>query len=226
VLELNETRRTARILLETYIGRQAGHRVLKGRIKRGDGDIIEAVIWVCDLRGFTALSETMPLHDVIAHLNTYFDCVGQPIERHGGEILKFMGDAILAIFTAKPGEDGLAAACTRAADAAREALARKDALNERQRKQNLPTAEWGLGLHVGEVMYGNVGVGNRLDFTIIGPAVNRAARLEGLTAVLGRSVLASREFAEISKLTCNPLGAFELKGIARPQEVYDLVGCG
>jgi len=226
VLELNETRRTARTLLDTYVGRQAGNRVLKGRIKRGEGDIIEAVIWVCDLRGFTALSETLPLPDVIAHLNTYFDCIGQPIQRHGGEILKFMGDAMLAIFTATPGEDGLGPACTRAVAAAREALARKEELNRRQRDQGRPAVECGIGLHVGEVMYGNVGAADRLDFTVIGPAVNRAARLEGLTATLGRPVLASRVFAETTAMTCNPLGSFDLKGIARPMEVYDIVGCG
>jgi adenylate cyclase len=225
VLELSETRRTAQTLLNTYVGRQAGKRVLKGRIKRGDGDIIEAVIWVSDLRGFTEFSETAGLQDVIAHLNTYFDCIGQAIERHGGEILKFIGDAVLAIFTSEPGEDALVAASTRAATAAREALAELTALNASRREQGLPLIQCGIGLHVGEVMYGNIGAADRLDFTVIGPAVNRAARLETLTAELGLPVLASREFAEMTNQTCHPLGAFTLKGIGRPQEVYDLAGC-
>ncbi|MCP4328071.1 MAG: adenylate/guanylate cyclase domain-containing protein [Alphaproteobacteria bacterium] len=225
VVELSEIRRTARTLLETYLGRQAGSRVLRGRIKRGDGDIIEAVIWLCDLRGFTAISEAMDLKDVIAHLNRYFDCLGEPIQRNGGEILKFIGDAILAIFISRPDESDLAPACMRAATAARQALARTKEINTEHAQQGLPPIECGIGLHVGEVMYGNIGAADRLDFTVVGPAVNRAARLESLAADLGRSVLASREFAGMAQMMCNPLGAYVLKGVAEPQDVFDLVGC-
>lgn len=222
VIELAEVRRTSQMLLNTYVGRHAGARVMRGRIRRGDGDIIKAVVWLCDLRGFTALSETLALGDVIQHLNTYFDTIGAPIQKNGGEILKFIGDAILAIFPVEQGEADMSGACERAARAAREALDAKTRLNGRRNIVGCPPFDCGIALHVGEVMYGNVGAAERLDFTVIGPAVNLVARLEPLTAVTGQPVVVSRQFAEIAKMTCQPLGTFPLKGISEPQSVYAL----
>jgi len=225
VIELTETRRTAQMLLEIYVGRHAGARVLKGRIRRGDGELIEAVIWLCDLRGFTELSERTELDALIQHLNTYFDTIGAPIRKNGGEILKFIGDAILAIFPMEPGETDMAPACARAVAAARAALAAKDSLNSRRNIIGCPPLDCGIALHVGEVMYGNIGAGDRLDFTVIGPAVNLAARIEGLTRETGQPAVVSEAFAQVTNMTCQPLGSFALKGIAAPQRVFGLPPC-
>ena len=225
VLELSETRRTAQTLLDTYIGRNAGARVMKGRIRRGEGEIIDAVIWLCDLRGFTRLTETLPVEEVIQHLNTYFDTIGGPIQNNGGEILKFVGDAILAVFTKQGDETDLAPACLRAAKAAREALDARTALNARRNIVGCPAFDCGIALHVGEVMYGNIGAADRLDFTVIGRAVNLASRLEALSATTGQPVIVSEAFASLTNMTCHPLGTYEVKGVDEPQSVYALAGC-
>jgi adenylate cyclase len=219
-VELSETRRTAQQLLNTYVGRNAGSRVLRGRIRRGDGERIDATIWYSDLRNFTALSETQPLDEVISLLNRYFECMAVPIERNGGEILKFIGDALLAIFAVDGEGRAVPRACERAMAAAREAQLRIAALNGDGGDGNGHSLRCGVALHVGEVMYGNIGAGERLDFTVIGPAVNLVTRLEGLSADLGEPIILSDTFVNCSGIPARALGSFSLKGIAAPQAAY------
>jgi adenylate cyclase len=217
-LEVQALRLTARTLLDTYVGRQAGARVLEGAIKRGMGETIRAVVWLCDLRGFTGLSEQLPRDALIELLNEYFGRMCAAIEASGGEVLKFIGDALLGIFPI-PGKDS-GAACARAlaaAESARQALA---AFNAAQVGAGRSTIEYGIALHVGDVMYGNIGGENRLDFTVIGPAVNLAARIEGLCSELRRPVLLSEAFVRASGLTADLLGSFSLKGLSTPQAIY------
>ena len=222
VLESRHILNTARLLLDTYVGPKAGRSVLGGTIKRGDGSLIHAAIWFCDLRSFTALSERLPLPGMIALLNGYFDRMAGPIEARGGEILKFIGDAILAIFPCEPDPAAMARAADQALAAAEEAVAGLAALNE------APDADWreagplrcGVALHIGEVMYGNIGGGTRQDFTVIGPAVNLVSRLESLTAEVEGAIVASAAFAEASSRRFEPVGRFPFKGIAEAQPAY------
>jgi adenylate cyclase len=219
-IEIRMKNRIAKNLLNTYVGRHAGEQILAGAIRRGSGMTVRAAIWTCDLRGFTAISEHWPRDDVIALLNEYFDTMAAPVERHGGEILKFIGDAMLAIFPLEH-ED----ACGGALRAALEARRGMRALNLARVEGGLEALGFGLALHVGDVMYGNIGSKDRLDFTVIGPAVNIATRLEGLSKDLRREVLISGPFVRICPcggLGLEPLGAFPLRGVGEPLEVYAL----
>ncbi len=221
VFEVFATRMLARTLLDTYVGRRTGQRVLSGQIKRGDGEIIHAAIWISDLRDFTPLTETLEPKDLLELLNSYFEAVAAAVTARGGEILSFIGDAILVVFpvTASVSRND---ACSAAVDAVTDALAGLAATNMRRTRSNLPTIDFGVGLHLGEVIYGNVGAPDRLDFTVMGPAVNRTARLESLTKQLGNPLLMSGEVAgSISQETVS-LGFHDLKGIAQQQEVYAL----
>jgi adenylate cyclase len=199
----------ASTLLRTYLGRDAGERVLAGQIKRGDGQTLRAVVWVCDLRGFTDASEKLPRDALLALLNDWFGAMAGAVEAAGGQVLKFIGDGLLAIF---PVEADPAAACAAALLASRDAASRVAALERPLR--------YGLSLHLGDVMYGNIGSPERLDFTVIGPAVNRAARLESLAARLGEPVVLSRAFVDAAGIPVRALGTFELKGIAEPMEAF------
>jgi adenylate cyclase len=219
VLEIQTLRRTARTLLETYVGRESGARVLDGAIRRGSVDTIRAVVWLCDLRGFSRLSEALPGEALIALLNDYFGALSEAVEAHGGEVLKFIGDAMLAIFPLEESHD-IAEVCGRALAAAAEAGATVAGLNTSRETDGAPRIDYGLALHVGEVLYGNIGGATRLDFTVIGPAVNLAARLEALTALLDRPLLLSAAFAEACGLEVEALGAHELKGIDGRHEVF------
>lgn len=221
VIETHEQRRMMRTLLETYLGRQAGRRVLNGTILRGDGETIAAALWYCDLRGFTAMSDAMARDDVIALLNDYFECMAAPVHENGGEVLKFIGDALLAIF---PIIDDLDRdrACRVALVAAEAALADLQRLNDRRRQEGRPPLEVGIGLHTGAVMYGNIGAPDRLDFTVIGPAVNLVTRIEALCPTLGRTLLTSSRFASPCGSKLVSLGRHELKGVAAPQEIFGL----
>jgi len=212
-------------LLDTYVGTDAGHRIMAGNIRRGSVETIRAVIWLCDLRDFTVLSDRLPSGKLMALLNDYFDCVGAPVRDREGEILKFIGDAMLAIFRFDD-EAGRAAACAGAVDAAREAVGLVDALNARRREAGEVPIDIGIALHLGDVMYGNIGAADRLDFTVIGPAVNLAARIEGLCRTLGRRVLLSEAFAAASAAAHEPLGAHALKGVERPQTIFALGAAG
>jgi adenylate cyclase len=221
-LEVQALRRTAKTLLDTYVGAQAGSRVLDGAIKRGMGETIRAVIWLCDLRGFTALSEALPRDALIAMLNGYFGAMCQAVEAHGGEVLKFIGDAMLAIF--RIGMEEAADASGQALAAAFDAEAAIAALNAQRSSAGEPALDYGLALHVGDVLYGNIGGEGRLDFTVIGPAVNLAARLEGLCHQLGRRPLMSQEFVAASGVRARELGEFALKGVSAARAVFALEG--
>lgn len=217
-LEAQALRRTARTLLDTYVGREAGGRVLAGQIRRGQGEAIEAVIWLNDLRGFTALSEALPRDRLIDLLNDYFGPMVDAVEAAGGEVLKFIGDAMLAIFPTHTA--GEAAACRQALAAAAAARAAMTDENRRRAAAALPLIDYGIALHVGTVIYGNIGSATRLDFTVIGPAVNLTARIESLCAKLGRPLLVSADFAAAAGVAAEPLGDFPLKGIGSVQAIY------
>jgi adenylate cyclase len=215
VAEARALRRTASTLLDTYVGHDAGERILAGHIRRGDIEEIHAAIWLSDMRGFTALADSLPPRVMIDLLNRYFDCQVPVILDHGAEVLKFMGDGLLAIF-AIDGNEG--EVCRRALAAARQAQANIAALAS----SAMPGLRFGLALHIGDVLYGNIGSGNRLDFTCIGPAVNCAARIEKLTSQLGRAILASGEFARYCPSEFTTLGEFSLAGLSAPQPVFGL----
>jgi adenylate cyclase len=221
VAEIRALRRTAKNLLDTYVGGHAGERILAGKIRRGDADVIRAAIWLSDMRGFTTLADRMPPPGLIALLNRYFDCQVPAILEHGGEVLKFMGDGLLAIFPLRPEAD-VAAVCDDALAAAVAARVRLAELRGEARADGAAELRFGVALHVGEFLYGNIGSGNRLDFTCIGPAVNLAARLEKLTGKLGRSVAVSSDFAALCARPLTRLGEFELPGFSSVQTVYGL----
>jgi adenylate cyclase len=222
VVEIYALRRTATTLLDTYVGRQAGERILQGRIRRGDIERIEAVIMLTDLRGFTTLSDQLPGHRVIGMLNSYFDCLVPPIERHGGEVLKFVGDGLLAIF-AVAGDAG--AACKAALATAREAQLGLAAAQVQRQQTGEPVQRYGTALHLGDVLYGNIGSTGRLDFTTVGPAVNLTARLETLARDLGRDLVVSAGFATHCPEALELLGSYQLRGFRDPQEVFAPATC-
>ncbi|HSR71688.1 MAG TPA: adenylate/guanylate cyclase domain-containing protein [Kiloniellales bacterium] len=220
VLELQQLRRTGRELLSTYVGRGTGERIFGGTIRRGDGEVMHAVVWYCDLRGFTETSERLPLDRVIALLNDYFDCVAAPVDARGGEILKFIGDGILAIFPCRSENSALCGAADTALEAAEAALAAIAALNQRREAESDPPLQCGIAIHVGEVMYGNIGAADRLDFTVIGPTVNLVSRMESLCAELDHPIVVSAPISRAAGRRFRPLGRFALRGIAEPQEVF------
>ena len=215
--EVHALRRVASTLLDTYVGRGAGERILQGRIRRGDIERIHAVILISDLRDFTAQSNRLPGEAVIGLLNSYFDCLVPALDAHGGEVLKFVGDGLLAIF---PAADDPAAACRGARAAAADARAALAAANAEREERAEPLLRYGMALHLGEVLYGNVGSAGRLDFTTIGPAVNLTARLEALAGDLGRDVVVSSAFARNCPEALTSLGSFRLRGFGDPQEVF------
>ncbi len=219
-LEIQALRRMARTLLDTYVGRQSGGRVLAGQIRRGMGETINAVIWLSDLRGFTSLSESLPRDELIEILNCYFGPMCDAVEASGGEVLKFIGDSVLAIF---PIELEAAAACHRALAAAHAAQATITAENLLRAASGAPQIQYGLALHVGDVMYGNIGGDARLDFTVIGPAVNLTARIESMCKDLQRSPLLSAEFVRASGVRAEILGEFALKGVGARQPIYRVI---
>jgi adenylate cyclase len=223
LLEIQTLRRTARVLLDTYVGRISGQRVLQGQIKRGQGEDLRAIIWFSDLRGFTELSDALPNDALIALLNDYFGALTRAVEEQQGETLKFIGDAMLAIYPIATASSGRKAA-QRALASARTAQARIAEINLARRAADQAISQWGLALHVGEVHYGNIGGETRLDFTVIGPAVNLAARLQSLSARLGEGCVISDDFAALlrDRGELRDLGAHELKGIADERQVFGL----
>ncbi len=223
VAEIRAWYRVAGNLLTTYIGKNAGERVLAGHIRRGDTEAIHAAIWLSDMRGFTALADMLPPQDLVDLLNRYFDCQVPAIHEHGGEVLKYMGDGLLAIFPIGAERDfsTICAAALAAGKAARDNIAALDAAEDG------PALRFGLALHVGDVLFGNIGSGNRLDFTCIGPAVNLAARLEKLAGRLGRTILASEDFVDhCGDDDLQPLGRFAVAGFAAEQMVFGLADEG
>jgi adenylate cyclase len=221
IIEIVNLRRTASILLDTYVGNRAGERILGGQIRRGHTDTMDAAIWLSDLRGFTALSDRLPAEIVVDILNRYFDCQVSAIRNHGGEVLKFMGDGLLAVFPIAEQEDELHLVCARVLEAARESRASVEAMHY-PIGEALERFRFGVALHVGRILYGNIGGGNRLDFTCIGPAVNLAARLEKIAGRLNRTIVASAGFAGICGAGWAELGEFPIAGFAKAERVYGL----
>jgi adenylate cyclase len=224
-LERHVLRRISVDLLDTYVGPRTGQRIIEGRVDRGAVEMIEAAIWFADLRGFTLLSEHSPIPEVLANLNAWFGAIGEVVEAHGGEVLKFMGDAVLAIFPTS-GEHGRRAACRKALAAAQEFCRRSEAENVLRRSYGNPPLAHGLALHFGEVAYGNVGAPRRLDFTVIGPAVNRASRLLDLAKRLDQQVLVSSAVAREMDQPLVDLGRHQLRDVEKPQRVFTLPGQG
>jgi len=214
---------TTRTLLDTYLGRDVGRRVLSGEIHRGSVEAISAAIVVGDLRGFTALADEAPRDQLVGMLDDYLDCLVSPVEASGGQVLKFLGDGLLATFAFDTLEPQ--AVCGDALSAATGALGRIDALNRKRQDQGQPTMMLDLALHAGEVLYGNVGSDRRLDFTIVGPAVNEAARLEALCATLDVPLVASRRFVDLlaAPAQFRSLGPRTLRGVRTPVEVFTTV---
>jgi adenylate cyclase len=219
IMETRYLRHLAGTLMNTYVGPSAGQRVLDGAIKRGVGETIRAAIWFCDLKDFTRLSEMLPGPQLLELLNDYFDVMTEAIEAEGGEILKFVGDAILAIFQQSEGEDE-AEASRRALRAACVAQASAVIRNKSREDTDKPVFGYGIALHFGDLIYGNVGGQNRLDFTVIGPAVNLASRIESLTRELEKPILLSAEFVALHGGSFEDLGRFKFKGVSEERTVY------
>ena len=211
-------RATLTATLEAYLGRRSAARVLAGPLRRDVGETIRAALLYADLRGFTALSEASPPASVITALDAWFDCMAGAVHAFGGEVLKFIGDGILAIFPVTG--DKPADACNAALRAATSAQAGMAHLDGIRREQGLPSLSFGAALHLGEILWGNVGAADRLDFTAIGPAVNLVSRLEGLCKPLGRTILISGTVAAETTAKLIPLGTHPLRGIAVPCDVY------
>jgi len=221
VAEIINLRRTASILLDTYVGNRAGERILGGQIRRGHADSMHAGIWLSDLRGFTALSDRLPAETVVDILNGYFDCQVSSIRAHGGEVLKFMGDGLLAVFPIDEYVGDIQEVCSRVLEAARESRASVEAMHY-PIGETVERFRFGVALHVGRILYGNIGGGDRLDFTCIGPAVNLAARLEKIAGRLSRTIVASAGFAGICAGGWTDLGEFPIAGFAKAERVYGL----
>ncbi len=221
ISEIVTLRRTATMLLDTYVGNRAGERILGGQIRRGHADTMNAAIWLSDLRGFTALSDRLPPETMVDILNQYFDCQVAAIRERGGEVLKYMGDGLLAVFPIDEYVDDARQVCGQVLDAARESRAGVGAL-EYAIGDAVEHFRFGVALHVGRVLYGNIGGGDRLDFTCIGPAVNLAARLEKIAGRLGHTVVASEGFAGICRDGWSDLGEFPIAGFSKAQRVYGL----
>jgi adenylate cyclase len=209
-------------LLAAYLGDDAGRRVHSGAIERGSVESLRAVLWYADIRGFTALAETAAGDTVIELLNEVFEILTSSLRRRGGQVLKFMGDGMLAIFPLT--DCGHRAICRDALDGAAEAMAALGQLDGSRRAAGKPSAEVDLALHVGEVLYGNVGAVDRLDFTVIGSAVNEVARIETLCEPLGCKVLVSAELAAAigDGGALVPLGRHPLRGVREPVAVFAL----
>jgi len=221
VMEIIQWRRTASLLLDTYVGNRAGERILSGQIRRGHTDTLHAAIWLSDLRGFTALSDRLPAETVVDILNNYFDCQVSAIRTHGGEVLKFMGDGLLAVFPIDEYVGDVRQVCSSVLEAARESRASVEAMHY-PIGDAVERFRFGVALHVGRILYGNIGGGNRLDFTCIGPAVNLAARLEKIAGKLSRTIVASEGFAGICAGGWSELGEFPIAGFAKAERVYGL----
>lgn len=207
-------------LIDTYLGREVGRRVLNGEVRRGAVETIEAAILIADLRGFTALADETPGAALTVMLDAYLDCAVGAVEGAGGNVLKFLGDGLIATFAFA--REGAGQACAQALAAAARIEADSGAISAARAAAGAPHSRFDLALHAGAVLFGNVGAARRLDFTIVGPAVNEAARLETLCAPLGAPILASRAFVAASATPERfvSLGEHALKGVRAPIEVF------
>ena len=222
LFETHALRRKSEVLLDTYLGKYTGTRVLKGQIKRGDRDTLHAVIWYSDLRDSTRLAESLPRDDYLALLNDFFDCIAGIVLEHGGEVLKFIGDAVMAIFPIEDPDHPTPAAARAALTAVRQARERIAEVNAGRAARREPEIAFGISLHRGDVTYGNIGTSGRLDFTVIGPAVNEAARIEDLTKDLGTPILLSADLARNLPGELVSLGRHVLRGVGHDVEVFTL----
>ena len=207
-------------ILTAYLGPDAGQQVLEGNIQLGDGTTTHAVIWFSDLRNSTTMADTLPPEEFLATLNAYFECTAGAVLAQGGEVLRFVGDAVLAIFAIRGGKAAARSACRKAIRAAGEAAKRQAVLNKLRASEGKPPLAYGIGLHVGDVHYGNIGVPERVEFSVVGPAANEASRLQALTKALGEPVLVSGEVAARLDLDWRPMGRHELRGVGDPLEVF------
>ncbi len=214
--------RVAQSLVQAYLGRDAGRRVLEGRIQRGTTERISAVLWFSDMQGFTSISERLPSDQLLPLLDDYADAVISAVHAAGGDVLKLIGDGILAIFA----DDDPAAAGRKALAAERDMRARLAALKERREAVGAPVASIYLGLHIGDVFYGNIGAKDRLDFTVVGPAVNETHRISSMCTSVSRDFLVSADFLEglpaAERTDFVSVGRFALKGVGRAQELFTL----
>jgi adenylate cyclase len=218
VVEAHFLRRVTDDLLQTYLGREAGRRVISGEIMRGQGAGVRAIVMATDLREFTRISDILPPGDIIELLDDYFECVCSAVHARGGEVLKFIGDGVLAIFPTQ--DDNQAEAALRAVAAAQDTLAQLHELNRMRAWAERPVLKAGIGLHLGDVIFGNVGAQDRLDFTVIGPDVNLAFRLESLTKQLKIPIVTSRAFAQTAPAQFTSLGQQQVRGLAASVEVF------
>ena len=219
LIEIIAVRRSAKGLLDTFVGPRISERIIAGQVKRGDGDRIDAAFWYSDLRGFTHLSETLPTAELLHLLNDYFEFCAAAAAARGGEILQFIGDAILIVFEIGRPEDR-SAVCESALDAAIDAFDSIAVVNHRRRRAGQAEIEFGLGLHVGTVTHANVGSPNRLAFNVVGPAVNMTARIQAMTKEIGSPLLLSAEFAGMVKQALKSVGRHDLRGVAAGQELF------
>ena len=219
LVEIIAVRRSAKGLLDTFVGPRISDRIIKGQVKRGDGDRIDAAFWYSDLRGFTQLSETLPTNELLDLLNDYFEYCAAAAAVRGGEILQFIGDAILIVFEIGRPEER-AAVCEGALDAAIDAFDSIAVVNHRRRRAGQEVIEFGLGLHLGTVTHANVGAPNRLAFNVVGPAVNMTARIQSMTKEIGTPLLVSAAFAELVKRPLRSVGRHDLRGVASGQELF------
>jgi adenylate cyclase len=226
--EVHTVRRNTSDLLDTYLGKRTGQSVLMGLTQRGDGEDIHAVIWFCDLRGSSALADSMPREEFLAVLNRFFDAMGGAVEDQGGEVLRFIGDAVLAIFPInEEGGQGrtsgaVGRTCFDALEAVRNAEERMATLNKELVTEGKAPLGYGIGLHLGMVTYGNIGTESRLEFTVIGAAANEAARVESLCKTLDHTVLMSGVFARACPETLTSVGKHALAGVAEEMEIFTL----
>jgi len=222
LFESHALRLSSATLLRTYLGSDAGQRVMDGLVKRGDGEDIHAAIWITDLRESTALAASLSREDYLSLLNRYFDSVAGAVLDHGGEVLKFIGDSVLAIFAIDDPDQKEPEACARALAAAAEASRQIAAVNEERAADGAPALGFGIGLHRGDLTYGNVGTSKRLDFTVIGSAVNEASRIESLSKTLNRQILISAAFRESVPDSLISLGHHSLRGVTGEREIFGL----
>ena len=213
--------RIAKTITETYLGRHAGEQVLDGAIKLGDGQPVQAVVWYCDMRNSTALADTMKPDDLLDLLNDYFEATAGSAIEFGGEVLDFIGDAVLAIFPFENEEDKVQAIRlgTMALEKSIEVAART---NEARASQGKVGFDYGVGITIGDVMFGNIGVASRLAFTVIGPVVNEVERIETLTKAIEANALVTKEVAEVEPDNWQLAGTFQLSGVAQPRDLYSL----
>lgn len=204
---------------QTYLGRRAANYVQDGQIRRGDGQRTNAVVWYSDMRNSTSLAETMPPEDYFDLLNSYFMATAEPVVKHGGEILDFIGDGVLGIFPFDC-KDGLQKAASAANSAIDDVLMMSEDINEVRRGEKKETFNFGIGLNVGEVMFGNIGIPSRLTFSVIGPTVNEVARIESMTKLLQSKVLADKTFAELDLSRWKSVGEHKLDGVLVEKELF------